>query len=195
MATPDRLGTERRLLAEALRDIADRRPTVVHVHPPPAVVVGRLWVRRGRFPSGGRCLDISARRAGVPGVVVTARRRKSSSLAGPRGDRRNGKAGPPFRYGVGRPCELALLRRLNHVGPTPSGTDVYGQFEPSSPPAEVVTTYHHDYSLPRVADHLDGYARAGVDDVEMVWRAFYNCLFMGRRAGADANPTTESEQE
>lgn len=43
--------------------------------------------------------------------------------------------------------------------------------------------HHHDYPLTSVADHLDGFAAAGVNDVEIPWRAFYTCLFMGRKAG------------
>jgi trans-aconitate methyltransferase len=43
--------------------------------------------------------------------------------------------------------------------------------------------HHHNYPLPSVRDHLDGYAAAGITDVEVAWRAFYTCLFMGRRAG------------
>lgn len=43
--------------------------------------------------------------------------------------------------------------------------------------------HHHNYPLASVADHLDGFAAAGVNDVEIPWRAFYTCLFMGRKAG------------
>jgi SAM-dependent methyltransferase len=42
--------------------------------------------------------------------------------------------------------------------------------------------HHHDQPLPTVADHLDGYAAAGITDVDIAWRAFVTCLFMGRRA-------------
>jgi SAM-dependent methyltransferase len=42
-------------------------------------------------------------------------------------------------------------------------------------------THHHDAPLPTIADHLDGYAAAGIDDAVMPWRAFITCLFMGRR--------------
>jgi SAM-dependent methyltransferase len=42
--------------------------------------------------------------------------------------------------------------------------------------------HHHDKPLPTVADHLDGYAAAGITDVDIAWRAFVTCLFMGRRA-------------
>lgn len=43
--------------------------------------------------------------------------------------------------------------------------------------------HHHNYPLTSVADHLDGFAGAGINDVEIPWRAFYTCLFMGRKAG------------
>jgi SAM-dependent methyltransferase len=42
--------------------------------------------------------------------------------------------------------------------------------------------HHHDKPLPTIADHLDGYAAAGITDVDIAWRAFVTCLFMGRRA-------------
>jgi len=41
--------------------------------------------------------------------------------------------------------------------------------------------HHHNYPLTSVSDHLEGYAAAGISDVEVVWRAFITCLFMGRR--------------
>jgi SAM-dependent methyltransferase len=41
--------------------------------------------------------------------------------------------------------------------------------------------HHHNYPLTSVRDHLDGYAAAGITDVDVAWRAFYTCLFMGRR--------------
>jgi len=31
-----------------------------------------------------------------------------------------------------------------------------------------------------VQDHLDAFAAAGITDVEVPWRAFCTCLFMGR---------------
>lgn len=43
--------------------------------------------------------------------------------------------------------------------------------------------HHHSYPLTSIADHLRAFADAGVDDVEIVWRAFITCLFMGRRSG------------
>ena len=46
--------------------------------------------------------------------------------------------------------------------------------------------HHHNYPLTSVRDHLEAYAAAGVSDVEVVWRAFYTCLFMGRTGPASA---------
>ena len=43
-------------------------------------------------------------------------------------------------------------------------------------------SHHHNNPLPTAQDHLDGYAAAGITDVQVVWRAFYTSLFMGRRA-------------
>ncbi|MDR0344152.1 MAG: class I SAM-dependent methyltransferase [Nocardiopsaceae bacterium] len=40
-----------------------------------------------------------------------------------------------------------------------------------------------DYPLASLGDHLAGYAAAGITDVEVAWRAFLTCLFIGRRAG------------
>jgi trans-aconitate methyltransferase len=44
--------------------------------------------------------------------------------------------------------------------------------------------HHHDKPLPAITDHLDGYAAAGFIDVDIPWRAFITCLFMGRLASA-----------
>ena len=43
--------------------------------------------------------------------------------------------------------------------------------------------HHHNYPLTSVQDHLDAFAAAGITDVEVPWRAFYTCLFMGRTPG------------
>lgn len=40
-----------------------------------------------------------------------------------------------------------------------------------------------DYPLASLRDHLAGYAAAGITDVEVAWRAFLTCLFIGRRDG------------
>lgn len=41
--------------------------------------------------------------------------------------------------------------------------------------------HHHTYPLASVDDHLDGYRAAGVTDVAIAWKAFYTCLFVGRK--------------
>jgi SAM-dependent methyltransferase len=43
--------------------------------------------------------------------------------------------------------------------------------------------HHHDHPSPTVQDHLDGFAGAGLTDVQLPWRAFVTCLFMGRKDG------------
>ena len=43
--------------------------------------------------------------------------------------------------------------------------------------------HHHNYPLTSVQDHLDALGAAGITDVEVPWRAFYTCLFLGRKAG------------
>jgi SAM-dependent methyltransferase len=43
--------------------------------------------------------------------------------------------------------------------------------------------HHHSYPLTSVQDHLDALGMAGITDVEVPWRAFVTCLFMGRKAG------------
>ena len=42
--------------------------------------------------------------------------------------------------------------------------------------------HHHNYPLTSLSDHLDAFAAAGITDVEVPWRSFYTCLFMGRTA-------------
>jgi SAM-dependent methyltransferase len=41
--------------------------------------------------------------------------------------------------------------------------------------------HHHNYPLTSIQDHLDAFAAAGITDVDVVWRAFISCLFMGRK--------------
>jgi SAM-dependent methyltransferase len=41
--------------------------------------------------------------------------------------------------------------------------------------------HHHNYPLTSVDDHMQAFAAAGFADVELAWRAFFTCLFMGRK--------------
>ena len=74
------------------------------------------------------------------------------------------------------------LVNLDHVGPE----DVWDKRLRAVRPrfaanAGTEKPHHHNYPLTSVEDHLDGYRAAGVTDVEITWRAFYTCLFMGRK--------------
>ncbi|HWG01315.1 MAG TPA: class I SAM-dependent methyltransferase [Trebonia sp.] len=73
------------------------------------------------------------------------------------------QAGPPAAAGFDDVWDKRLRAARKQFGVTPDGPK-----------------HHHNYPLTSVADHLDAYAAAGVSDVEVVWRAFYTCLFMGR---------------
>jgi SAM-dependent methyltransferase len=44
--------------------------------------------------------------------------------------------------------------------------------------------HHHNYPLTSIQDHLHAFAVAGIDDIEIAWKAFYTCLFMGRKASS-----------
>lgn len=74
------------------------------------------------------------------------------------------------------------LVNLDHVGPA----DVWDKRLRAVRPrfaanAGTEKPHHHNYPLTSVEDHLAGYRAAGISDVEIAWRAFYTCLFMGRK--------------
>jgi len=48
-------------------------------------------------------------------------------------------------------------------------------------PVSKQAAHPHHYPFTSVRDHLDAFAAAGIDDVEVAWKAFYTCLFMGRK--------------
>lgn len=76
------------------------------------------------------------------------------------------------------------LVNLDHVGPDEAWDRrmraVRKRFHRRS---QETPSHHHNYPLTSVADHLGAFAAAGMTDVEMVWRAFITCLFMGRANG------------
>ncbi|WP_131809453.1 class I SAM-dependent methyltransferase [Mycolicibacterium iranicum] len=43
-------------------------------------------------------------------------------------------------------------------------------------------THPHYFPFPAVGDHLAAMSDAGFTDCDVAWRAFYTCLFLGRRA-------------
>ena len=87
------------------------------------------------------------------------------------------------------------LVNLDHVGPAsqagPPGVagpdEVWDQRLRSARKAFGVSSngpkHHHNYPLTSVQDHLDAFGAAGITDVEVPWRAFFTCLFTGRKAG------------
>jgi SAM-dependent methyltransferase len=87
------------------------------------------------------------------------------------------------------------LVNLDHVGPASQAgppaeagfDDVWDQRLRAARKAFGVSSdgpkHHHHYPLTSVRDHLDAFGAAGITDVEVPWRAFFTCLFMGRKAG------------
>jgi SAM-dependent methyltransferase len=76
------------------------------------------------------------------------------------------------------------LLDLDHIGPVTDAWDrrlreVRTRFQPLTPKSG---SHHHNYPLTSVSDHLDALTAAGLDDVEVVWRAFVTCLFAARAA-------------
>jgi SAM-dependent methyltransferase len=73
------------------------------------------------------------------------------------------------------------LVNLDHVGPADVWDKRYRQvrkrFVSPGPPGR---THHHNYPLPSEQEHLSGFRSAGVNDVDVAWKAFYTCLLMGR---------------
>ena len=73
------------------------------------------------------------------------------------------QAGPPAAAGADDVWDQRLRAARKQFGVAPDGP-----------------RHHHNYPLTSVQDHLDAFAAAGITDVEVPWRAFYTCLFMGR---------------
>ncbi|GHH83782.1 hypothetical protein GCM10018793_46710 [Streptomyces sulfonofaciens] len=91
-----------------------------------------------------------------------------------------------YREAAGLLAPGGWLVNLDHIAPDDALWDrryrsVRTRFTPPRPAA---TAHHHDGPLPTVRDHLDGYRAAGVNEVDIAWKAFYTCLFAGRTAGA-----------
>jgi SAM-dependent methyltransferase len=75
------------------------------------------------------------------------------------------------------------LINLDHIGPPDVWDRRLRAVRPRfARPRPKEPKHHHTYPLTGVQDHLDAYAAAGITDVEIAWRAFYTCLFMGRKA-------------
>jgi SAM-dependent methyltransferase len=87
-----------------------------------------------------------------------------------------------YREAAGLLAPGGWLVNLDHIGPLEDVWDkryraVRKHF---SAPKAATPSHHHNYPLPSADDHLDGYRAAGVTDVDIAWKAFYSCLFLGR---------------
>ncbi len=75
------------------------------------------------------------------------------------------------------------LVNLDHIGPSELWDRRLRAVRPRFVPASAEgPKHHHNYPLTSVSDHIAAYLEAGIDDVEVVWRGFYTCLFMGRKS-------------
>lgn len=75
------------------------------------------------------------------------------------------------------------LVNLDHTGPADVWDRRFRAVRPRfSPPRKQAPKHHHDYPLTSVHDHLDAFTAAGITDVDIAWKAFFTCLFMGRKA-------------
>jgi SAM-dependent methyltransferase len=76
------------------------------------------------------------------------------------------------------------LINLDHTGPADVWDRRFRAVRPRfAAPRREEPKHHHDYPLTSIEDHLGGYEAAGITDVEIAWKAFYTCLFMGRKDG------------
>ena len=76
------------------------------------------------------------------------------------------------------------LINLDHIGPAGPGDVWDKRLRAARKQFGVVPggpQHRHTYPLTSVGDHLQAFAAAGFCDVEVAWRAFFTCLFMGRK--------------
>jgi SAM-dependent methyltransferase len=125
--------------------------------------------------------DMTAlRAAGIPGNVdVLASSRASHHL-----DR--AELHGFYREAAGLLAPGGWLVNLDHVAPVEVWNRRFRTARKAfGAPRNSAATHHHDKPLPTAEDHLDGYRVAGVPEVDIAWRAFYSCLFMGRDGRQD----------
>jgi SAM-dependent methyltransferase len=73
---------------------------------------------------------------------------------------------------------------LDHTGPEDKWDQRFRDIRPRFNRRGVEEPkHHHNYPLTSIQDHLDGLHAAGFTDVEIAWKAFYTCLFIGRKDG------------
>lgn len=116
------------------------------------------------------------REAGIPdGAEVILTSRASHHL-----DR--GQLHAFYREAAGLLAEDGWLVNLDHIGPEDIWDRRYRSVRKKAcAPRKATPAHHHNYPLTSADDHLDGYRAAGLTEVDIAWKAFYTCLFMGRR--------------
>ncbi|HEX3750982.1 MAG TPA: class I SAM-dependent methyltransferase [Streptosporangiaceae bacterium] len=75
------------------------------------------------------------------------------------------------------------LINLDHIGPSAVWDQRLRAARKQFGVVSEGAKHHHNYPLTSVEDHLQAFGRAGFTDVEVAWRAFFTCLFMGRKTG------------
>ncbi|MCU1666301.1 MAG: hypothetical protein JWR58_6366, partial [Pseudonocardia sp.] len=74
------------------------------------------------------------------------------------------------------------LVTLDHIRPTDEWDSRFRTVLPAFAGSNAgKPTHPHYFPFPTVDDHLAALTAAGFDEVEMPWRAFYTCLFVGHR--------------
>lgn len=75
------------------------------------------------------------------------------------------------------------LVTLDHIRPPGEWDRRYRDVLPTfAGPNAGKPTHPHYFPFPSMNDHLVAMADAGLVDCDVAWRAFYTCLFLGRRA-------------
>ena len=76
------------------------------------------------------------------------------------------------------------LVTLDHIRPSEFWNDSLRTVLPLfAGPSAGKPTHPHYHPFPTPDEHMDSLRAAGFDNVEMPWRAFYTCLFMGQKPG------------
>jgi spermidine synthase len=74
------------------------------------------------------------------------------------------------------------LMTLDHIRPDQTWNGRYRRMLPLfAGPNAGRPTHEHNYAFPTVSQHLDTMTAAGLSEAELVWKAFYTCLFASRK--------------
>jgi SAM-dependent methyltransferase len=87
-----------------------------------------------------------------------------------------------YRQAAERLAPGGWLVTLDHIRPTDEWDSRFRTVLPAFAGSNAgKPTHPHYFPFPTVDDHLAALTAAGFDEVEMPWRAFYTCLFVGHR--------------